>query len=308
MPTYSVQRSRTIKATSEAAFALLRDFRRWPSWSPWLAVEPEARLDFATDGSRYAWDGRVIGAGSITRTGETRPERIDYELAFVRPFKSRSTTGFRLAPGGADGTEVTWAVEGSLPFFLFWMKPMLTAMIGMDFERGLRRLAAVLEEGAVPATLEFPGVVEAPAVRYLGLSANCATADIGPAMEQAFTRLGAWFHETGTTPAGPWFSIYRKWDVVRGQASFTACVPVSDAPTSLPDGLTLGERPALHTYAVQLTGPFDYLADAWAAGFGRAQAKVFKQAKSHPPFEVYEKSPETHPGEPPVTVVHFPAG
>lgn len=306
MPSYAVTRERLISAAPEAVFDLLRNFRRWPEWSPWIACEPDARLDFEADGSGYAWDGRVLGAGSITLAAEQRPTRLEHTLAFIRPFKSRSRTEFQLAPDG-NGTRVAWTVEGSLPFFLFWLKPMLTAMLGMDFERGLRRLAAVLEQGKVPATLEFVGFTETPGTRYIGITADCSIDDIGPSMQQSFGRLGTFFERSDVKPSGPWFSIYHRWDLTRGQARYSACVPVTSTPAALPDGVAAGERPSLRTYAVRLTGPFDYLADAWAAGFGRAQAKVFKQAKTHAPFEIYEKAPETHPGEPPATAVHFPA-
>lgn len=306
MPAYAVSRKQHINAAPQVVFDLLRNFRRWPEWSPWLVCEPDARVTFAADGKRYDWEGRVVGAGSITVVGEQRPARIDYDLAFVRPFKSQSKTGFRLAPSGG-GTEVTWTVEGSLPIFLIWLKPMLTAMLGMDFERGLRRLAAVLEQGKVPASLAFVGPTETPATRYVRISAECATRDIGASMQQSFARLGAWLQQSGTAPSGPWFSIYHKWDLTRGQAHYSACVPVATSPASLPADIAQAERPPLRTYAIRLTGSFDYLADAWAAGFGRAQAKVFRRTKAHAPFEIYEKAPETHPGETPVTVVHFPA-
>jgi hypothetical protein len=305
MPAYTVFRSLRIHAAPEVVFDLLRTFRRWPEWSPWLVCEPDARLDFAADGNRYGWDGRVVGAGSITVAGEQRPSRIDYDLAFVRPFKSRSNTGFRLAPVDG-GTEVTWTVEGSLPFFLFWMKPMLTALLGMDFERGLRRLAAVIEQGKVPATLAFTGPTETPATRYVHISAACATCDIGPSMQQSFARLIDGCKQAGVNPSGPLFSIYHEWDLTRGRARYSACVPVASAPGTLPDGFALAERPPLRTYAIRHTGDFAYLADAWTAGFARAQAKVFRRSKKHAPFEIYEKAPETHPGETPVTVVHFP--
>ncbi|HMP77303.1 MAG TPA: SRPBCC family protein [Kiritimatiellia bacterium] len=306
MPSYTVSRTQRINVSPELVFDLLRNFRRWPEWSPWLVCEPDARVDFSADGKSYAWEGRVVGAGSISVTGEQRPVRIEHELAFLRPFKSRSKTGFRLTPSGS-GTEVTWRVEGSLPLFLFWLKPMLTAMLGMDFERGLRRLAAVLEQGKVPASLDFIGATETAGARYVRISAECAISDIAPSMQHAFGRISSWLQQSGTAPAGPWFSIYHKWDLTRGQARYSACVPISATPAALPDDISVAERPPLRTYAVRLTGSFEYLADAWAAGFGRAQAKVFKRVKNHAPFEIYEKSPETHPGETPVTVVHFPA-
>jgi predicted transcriptional regulator YdeE len=184
---------------------------------------------------------------------------------------------------------------------------MITALLGMDFERGLRRLAAVLEHGKVPATLTFIGFTQTPATAYLAITADCAIRDIGASMQDAYARLAASARHAGVNPAGPCFSIYHRWDLTRGEGRYSACMPVTSPPAALSDGLVAGQRPALRTYAVQLTGPFDYLADAWAAGFGRAKAGLFKQSKAHAPFEVYEKTPETHPGEASVTTLYFPA-
>ncbi len=37
---FSVQRATSIKAPPEKVYALINDFRRWDSWSPWAKMDP----------------------------------------------------------------------------------------------------------------------------------------------------------------------------------------------------------------------------------------------------------------------------
>ena len=78
----------------------------------------------------------MIGSGGMTVTGEIENQRIDCDLQFLKPWKSQADVAFILEE--KDGaTHLTWNMESSLPFFLFMMKDMMTAMIGSDYERGL---------------------------------------------------------------------------------------------------------------------------------------------------------------------------
>ena len=47
------------------------------------------------------------------------PTRIDYDLTFLKPWKSKSTVAFVLSAAGSN-TRVTWRMKGALPVFLFF--------------------------------------------------------------------------------------------------------------------------------------------------------------------------------------------
>src|SRR5690348_17238177 len=115
MATYRVDRSTTIDADPATVHALIDDFHEWRSWSPWEDLDPTMARSFegpdAGVGARYAWIGnKKAGSGSMQITG-SRPEQIDIDLRFLKPFKSQSTIAFALRPTGA-GTEVTWSMTG----------------------------------------------------------------------------------------------------------------------------------------------------------------------------------------------------
>ena len=59
--TFRVRRSIAIKAAPERIFALINDFRRWESWSPYEKLDPKMRKTYSGaesgPGAVYAWDG-----------------------------------------------------------------------------------------------------------------------------------------------------------------------------------------------------------------------------------------------------------
>lgn len=168
MSRYFISKSIEIDAPIEKVHASVRDFKQWPAWSPWLIAEPGCPLTFAEDGSSYGWEGSIVGTGSMEVTDEEAPHSITYRLSFLKPMKAESVVQFKFAPKG-EGTEVTWTMDGKLPFYLFWMAKMMTTLVGMDYDRGLTMLKDHLETGSVPSKLEFPGIREFGGCSYIGI-------------------------------------------------------------------------------------------------------------------------------------------
>lgn len=306
MPSFDVSRSLVIAAPPAAVFDHVRDFKNWPKWSPWLICDPQAQLTFSDDGKRYDWQGPVSGSGFIEVTGETPGKSIDYSLTFLRPFKSTNTVGFRFAEKDG-GTEVTWTMVGSLPWFMFWAKSMMAGYIGADYDRGLAMMKDQLETGAVPSKLEFPGIANIPETQYVGINTTCPISEIGPHMEKDFARLREWLESADLSPSAPPFSSVAQWSPGKDLCRYTVCMPFLQAPDEAPAGFVAGTRPACRAYQVRHTGPYRHLGNAWAAGMMHARSKVFDGSKRLAPFEIYESDPETTPENDLVTVIHIPA-
>lgn len=305
MPRITVSKSTVIGAPIARVYDAVRDFRQWRSWSPWLICEPECRLEYAADGRSYSWDGEIIGSGTIALTGESVPDTLDHQLTIRKPWKSVSQVRFELAEQDA-GTAVTWTMEGSIPFLLFFMTSMMKASIGMDYERGLRMLKDHLETGSVPSKLEFQGRQTAAACRYVSIRTRCPIPEIGPHMDECFGTLGNWLTETSTKPSGAPFSIYHRWDLSRNMTEFSICFPLETDPPGPPEGFITGIRPACEVYAIRHTGPYHHLGNAWSAGYAHARSKRFSPDRKIPPFETYDTDPEKVPEHDAVTTVSFP--
>lgn len=151
--TYQVERSTVITAPAEKVYGLVADFRRWADWSPWEKLDPAMKKDYTgapgAPGASYHWAGNdKVGEGRMTITQASAPARIAYELEFLKPWQSVSSTEFKLATEGA-ATRVSWSMAGKVGFTekLFSVFMDMDGMIGKDFENGLATLKAVAERG-----------------------------------------------------------------------------------------------------------------------------------------------------------------
>jgi uncharacterized protein YndB with AHSA1/START domain len=143
---FEVTREATIPASRDAVFGLLADFHRWPEWSPWEDIDPNLERTHSGApsgvGAVYEWEGnRKAGAGRMEITEASAPSRVQIDLQFLKPFKSRNTTTFELTDRDG-GTHVTWRMVGPKTFMtrVMGIFTSMDKMIGPDFEKGLDRL------------------------------------------------------------------------------------------------------------------------------------------------------------------------
>lgn len=152
--TFHIERSTTIAAPPDAAFAQVNDFRAWNAWSPYEKLDPDMKKTFegpaAGVGSSYGWSGNdKAGEGRMTITTSDAPSRIAIRLEFSRPFAATNTATFTFAPQGS-GTKVTWAMDGANGFVAkaFSLFVDMDMLVGGDFERGLAAMKAIVEGSA----------------------------------------------------------------------------------------------------------------------------------------------------------------
>jgi len=146
---FRIERSATVAAPPEAAFALVNDFHNWETWSPWEKLDPAMKKSFegasSGTGAIYAWAGNSkVGEGRMTVL-ESRPhELIRIKLEFLKPFASTHTAEFTFKPEGGQ-TVVTWSMFGNNNFMAkaFGLFVDMDQLIGKDFENGLAQMQAV---------------------------------------------------------------------------------------------------------------------------------------------------------------------
>jgi len=150
--TFHVERSAAIKAPPERVFAIINDFRHWPSWSPWQKHDPEMKQTVSGPasgkGAVSQWEGNSkVGAGHIEIVDAIPPSRITMKLDMVRPMEAHHIVEYTLKPEG-NTTMVKWAMHGSQPFLVKIMSVFIDCdkMVGGDFEQGLENLKALAEK------------------------------------------------------------------------------------------------------------------------------------------------------------------
>lgn len=305
MPAFNVIKTITIQASPEKVYAIISDYHHWPVWSPWLITEPGVQVVVKPDGKEYSWQGKRTGSGEMKVTKENPSHRLDMEVHFLKPWKSTSPVWFELKPVGA-ATEVTWGMKGSLPFFMFFMTKMMTAYIGMDYQRGLLMLKDYVETGVVPSKLNFKGIQPFSGNRYVGIKTSCTMETVGSKMSDDFTTLSNWAAKNANLLAGKSFSIYHTWDVVKDKVMYTAALPVTEIPTALPEGFISGAIPAMKVNTIEHLGSYPHLGNAWTTQYMMQRNKEYKYRKGIDPFEVYVNMPGEVAPEQLITEIHFP--
>jgi hypothetical protein len=145
-----VERSIDIAAPPERVFVLAGDLRRWPDWSPLLAIDPDVTFTF--EGPPGGGVGQVLrwrsanpmaGQGTHRVTGHAPRQSLMIETTYEN--FGTATAGMSLAPEGG-GTRVTWTFQSSLPGVIDrWAGLMIDRMVGSEYEAGLARLKALAE-------------------------------------------------------------------------------------------------------------------------------------------------------------------
>ncbi len=287
-----VERSTKIRKNPADVFSYIADFNNWRTWSPWLCQEPNCPVTIqgspGTVGHSQTWNGDLIGSGTMTLAEVRRNSGLRYDLHFLKPWKSHSKVEFRLVQK-SDETEVTWVMHGTLPFFMFFMKKMMTTWVGSDYERGLSMLKEYLETGAVPSETRIKGVVERESLYYMGIRRKCSISEIGPAMEKDFTDIREKLDDRQLQTVKHLFSIYHDYDMVGRTCEYTSGLLYESKPESVAS-LVVDQLPAHKALQVDHRGPYRHLGNAWSAAISCARMK-YKQNKKLPMYEIYVNNP-----------------
>lgn len=296
MANYQVTRSINISASIETIHASLLDYKQWSEWSPWLIIEPDARLEYSDRqgevGSNYHWEGELIGSGSM-ELEKIADTRLVMKITFLSPFKSTAEVVFDLESEG-DETKVTWNMMGSVPFFLRLMLKKIKAYIGMDYERGLRLLKEYIEVGVVSSSVVIEGVVSQSSQHYIGIANECEIKEMAHVMPADFKKLYAYLENNGLSSDGAIFAIYNDFDLVKQHACFISAIAIeTEFDVEVP--FIKGELESAEVVKVTHTGSYSHLGNGWAAAMGYARAKDIKTKKLPVGVEYYLNDPSITP-------------
>ncbi|MCA9040294.1 MAG: SRPBCC family protein, partial [Planctomycetaceae bacterium] len=265
MPKFHVSRSIEIAAPPEKVFEVVSDFKIWPTWSPWLIADPEAKITTSENsnsvGSTYAWEGTATGSGEMEHQKLDSPRRIESEIRFLKPWKSKSSVSFDLEPTN-EGTRISWNMDGSMPFFMFWMIKMMEVWVGCDYERGLAMLKAFVETGQVNSRVVVHGKDIVESIRMVGIRRKCGMKEIGTTMEEAIVELHKKMETAGLRDHGEMMSVYHSFNMKRQETEFTVGYIIPDSETT-PDGLEEWSTLATPAFYVEHIGAHHFLGNGW---------------------------------------------
>jgi len=231
-----VERSTQIAAPRATVFTIVNSFTHFNKWSPWAALDPNAKYTYegpvAGVGARMIWigDPSTMGSGSQIITASTPWETVTTDIDFGP--QGKATGRFTLTAQG-PATHVVWALDTDLG-----MNPvsryfglMFDGMIGRDFEKGLaglRKLAEGLPKGDF-ADLQIEVVTVTPVtIAYLPASSGKDDASIAAAIAKAYGEIGAFMKAQKLNLAGAPITI----DTSMSDTGllFDAAIPIDKPP------------------------------------------------------------------------------
>jgi effector-binding domain-containing protein len=241
-----------------------------------------------------------IGAGKTTHTAIHPHQSISQQLEFFKPFKSKASIEWTFQEA-AGVTTVTWTMQSRMPLPMRPMVPMITRMIGLDFELGLGLMRGVLDHSSEHPAIAFEGIQTMTAQtctvqRYEG--------EFGPAMSAAMnTGYPALYAAAKDRVIGQPMAAYSKVKPVKQTTVCEFGFPVSQtAPSDTVLNLTSGP-----CFQVRYQGSYQFIGSAWNAAMGQAKMLKLKLDKSKPALEIYTNTPDqvAHSNEL-VTLIQIP--
>ncbi|WP_296805395.1 SRPBCC family protein [Thiocapsa sp.] len=291
---FAIQRSRLMRVDRPRLFDAVRDLRSWKAWSPWLLHEPGAELSYSDEpdheSGSYRWDGKHIGAGTLTQVRFQAPDRIDQRIVFRRPFKAQSDVWWEFKEQDG-GTEVTWGMRGRMPFGLRFMVPTMSRAIAKDYDLGLAMLNGYLDPSAAHPEIRFVGPCERAPRRAVTIPFSGSMEAMVAAMEEGFPRLAAQLEGLGITPAGEPFTVYHKVDAKAGLFVCDLAMPIPDGADS--GELLVKEFDGGRYFLTELRGSYDFLESAWHSLTAHLRMYRIKQDRTRPSLEVYAEDPRS---------------
>jgi uncharacterized protein YndB with AHSA1/START domain len=148
---FRVERRLRIAAPAEQVWPLVSELRAFNRWNPYERKDPLIKSAYSGAasgvGSRYDWDSREVGSGSLEIVGQQPGRAVQLKLDFVKPFEAHNQAEFALQPTPDGATEVRWTMHGpaNLISKLMGVFIDMDKMVGRDFEAGLQNLQQLAE-------------------------------------------------------------------------------------------------------------------------------------------------------------------
>ena len=151
---YKVSREVLVNEPKETVFEYLKLLKNQNNFSVWAQIDPNMKKTFTgTDGtvgfvSAWESDNKNVGKGEQEILNIDITGKIDYEIIFIKPFKSVSYATMSTVFVDEDQTKVKWVFTGKMkyPMNLMLLFMNMEKSIGNDLQNGLNNLKIILEK------------------------------------------------------------------------------------------------------------------------------------------------------------------
>ncbi len=149
----NVSREIVINKPKAEVFNYIKYLKNQDNFSKWGSMDPNMKKEYTgTDGTVgfvSAWEGNSkVGKGEQEITAIEEGKRLNFDLRFIKPFKSFSKA-FMITEAVSDtATKVTWGFDSKMVYPMNIMKLFMNMekMVGNDFSTGLTNLKNLMEK------------------------------------------------------------------------------------------------------------------------------------------------------------------
>ncbi len=289
-----VERSIEINGNPQSAFVLINNLKNWEQWSPWHKLDPNTKWTFSETaegtGAWYNWtsENKNVGNGKLTILESKENEHIKTQLDFEG--MSPAFADYIFTPTD-NGYKLTWTMDSDMgmnPIGKFFGL-MMDAMIGPDYEKGLKSLKELAEAGPQKETIggfDFEER-EMPAMMVAGIAETVKMSDFSSA------KFAGWFGSIGKTletskikPVGPPMTIYYRYD--KESTDMEAAMPVESKGKDV-GTVKFHDIAATKALVVKYMGDYSKTEAVYNAAFEYMGKKGMKENGA--PMEIYITDP-----------------
>ena len=139
-PDYKIERSIEINVPTYIVYEQVTDLRQWESWAIWWKQDTAMITNYSGEerglGAKMIWTSDVVGDGDLEII-ECSSQGMKTKLAWGNGSWHFEET--------ENGTNVSWSMNGKMPFLMSFMTMFIEDMVAPDFEKGLTGLKEVCE-------------------------------------------------------------------------------------------------------------------------------------------------------------------
>ncbi len=151
---YAVEREIIISKPKNEIFSYIKYLKNQDNYSKWASMDADMKKEFrGTDGTVgfvSAWESQKkdVGKGEQEILKITENEKIEFEIRFMKPFKSIAKAYLITEFLTEQHSRVIWGFKSKMhyPMNLMLLFLKMDKLIGKDFETGLFNLKVIMEK------------------------------------------------------------------------------------------------------------------------------------------------------------------
>lgn len=265
---FDVERSKVINSPKTTVYNYVNDFRNYGDFESWALEDPTIKMSYSAitigNGAAFSWIGDA-GSGNASIVKSTEGEKIQQRLNLDG---TESDVNWIFKDTLVGKTKVTWKAKGTMSF---WFK-IYTALnggadniIGTISEKSLANIDKKLDFEANTFSIKVNGLVKKTETFYIKQTFTSEIQKVYKNAAVVIPKLLEFSKTNNLYANGKPFIIYHTYDVAKGLAKISICLPISkEIMTSMGSDILSGKLNAFDGVKTTLKGDYTHNNDAIA--------------------------------------------